>query len=149
MKYPPRNYNSHEEIRINVDKKRRRIDFLAVVRWSLKRPKDLFAVEIKSCLQDFEADKKWEYYLQFCHYFCFACSSTNSLLISAIKDTTPATIGIIGVDLGVTLQADLTYPVEVIRQPQRHEGDRTSQVYETLYERVLGWSGKDENEEES
>ena len=84
MKYLPYHHQEHTEVRVSVDKKRLRLDFLAVVRWSYKRPKDVFGVEIKSCLADFEADKKWENYLNFCHYFCFAIPQSDEELRETI-----------------------------------------------------------------
>ena len=142
MNYPPRNFKEHTEVRVNVGGIRRRIDFLAVVRWSVKRPKEIFAIEIKSCLSDFEADNKWIDYLDFCHYFCFAIPNDNSELLETIA-TTNSTAGILGVDFNSEIGDDLSYPVYVIRSPQKLEGKLVARVYETLYERALGWSGSD------
>ncbi|MEA5495797.1 hypothetical protein [Limnoraphis robusta] len=50
IRYFPQHYQEHTEVRVNFEQKeqrqRLRLDFLAVVRWSYKRPKDIFAVEI-------------------------------------------------------------------------------------------------------
>jgi hypothetical protein len=146
---PPRYYKDHSEVRVTVDGQRRRLDFVAVARWTFKRPKDLFIVEIKSCLQDFLSDEKWQNYLDFCHYFCFACPAGDVELIEAIRSLTPDFVGIIGVDLTAQIQADLSYPVVVIRPPFRQEGILVTSLFETLYERLLGWSGSDEDEGES
>jgi hypothetical protein len=145
MRYPPRHYKEHTEVRVNFERQRLRIDFLAVVRWSYKRPKDILAVEIKSCLQDFESDLKWENYLNFCHYFCFAIPRHDVNLKEAIESRTDA--GILFVDFEAPIQENATYPIELYRQPTKLEGSLISLVYETLYERVLGWSGSDLNED--
>jgi hypothetical protein len=143
MRYFPRHYQNHKEVRVNFERRRLRLDFLAVVRWSYKRPKDIFAVEIKSCLSDFESDIKWENYLNFCHYFCFAIPKHDDDLLSAIELRTDA--GILLVDLNAQIQENATYRVEMYRQPIKTEGGSISLVYETLYERVLGWSGSEKN----
>jgi DNA repair protein MmcB-like len=139
MQYPPKHYKEHTEVRVNLDRRRLRLDFLAVVRWSYKRPKDVFVVEIKSSLSDFEFDTKWENYLNFCHYFCFAIPSNDDNLKEAIELRTEA--GILLVDMNSEISDNLTYPVIVYRQPKKNEGSSISLVYETLYERILGWSG--------
>ncbi|EAW35166.1 MmcB family DNA repair protein [Lyngbya sp. PCC 8106] len=141
MKYPPYHHQEHTEVRVSVDKKRLRLDFLAVVRWSYKRPKDVFGVEIKSCLADFEADNKWENYLNFCHYFCFAIPQSDEELRETIETQTDA--GILLVDFTSEIEENLSYPVAVYRSPQSRSGSSVSLVYETLYERILGWSGSD------
>jgi hypothetical protein len=143
MRYPPRYYKEHTEVRVNFDRQRLRIDFLAVVRWSYKRPKDIFAVEIKSCLGDFESDLKWENYLNFCHYFCFAIPRHHEDLKEAISSSGVTDAGILLVDFDAPIQENATYPVELYRQPTKIEGSSINLVYETLYERVLGWSGSD------
>lgn len=149
MKYPPRNFKEHTEVRINVGGKRRRIDFLAVVRWSMKRPKEIFAIEIKSCLEDFSTDNKWTDYLDFCHYFCFAIPNNDSALRDAILIADlAASAGILSVDFNSEIRDDLSYPVYVIRTPQKLFGNLAARTYETLYERALGWSGSDKDKEE-
>jgi len=158
MRYPPRFWSTHTEVRVstsiansidevsNRSRGRLRLDLLAVLRWSLKLPKDLIGVEIKSCLADFKADKKWEEYLDFCHYFCFAIPAKNQELLASIESCVPKSIGILGVDLSASLHSsNLSYPVQVIRKPQKQKAEKISLVYETLYERVLGWSGSDES----
>jgi hypothetical protein len=143
-RYPPYHHQEHTEVRVNFERRRLRLDFLAVLRWSYKRPKDVFAVEIKSCLADFEADNKWENYLNFCHYFCFAIPHSDEELKEAIEIQTDA--GILLIDLTAEIQEDMSYPVTVYRQPQKLKGQSVSLVYETLYERILGWSGSDTTE---
>ena len=144
MRYPPRNWDTHEEVRISFQRQRLRLDLVGVVRWTLKRPKDLFVVEIKSCLQDFESDEKWERYLHCCNYFCFACPLEDEHLLYTIEEAASRipSIGILGVNFTASLGKNLAYPVQVLRCPQRQggEGNKISLVYETLYERVLGWS---------
>lgn len=72
MRYPPKHYVAHTEVRVShqqeQQRKRLRLDFVSVIRWSNKRPKEVFGIEIKSSLADFEQDKKWPLYLQFCDY---------------------------------------------------------------------------------
>ncbi|MDJ0732050.1 MAG: MmcB family DNA repair protein [Crocosphaera sp.] len=153
MKYPAKYYQDHTEVRVNFERQRFRLDFLAVVRWSFKRPKDIFVVEIKSCLQDFESDQKWTNYLSFCHYFCFAIPLSDTDLLNALKQICDKDkrIGILGIDFQAEISEYLTYPVTVIKtaqpQPQKLEAkaNKTNLVYETLYERVLGW--KDDERE--
>ena len=83
--YPAKLYQDHTEVRVNLDRKRFRMDFLAVVRWSFKKPKDIFVVEIKSSLQDFEQDNKWKAYLNFCDYFCFAIPKSDEKLRELVE----------------------------------------------------------------
>lgn len=144
MRYPPRHYHDHAQVRVNWEEKRLIIDFLAVVRWSYKRPKDIFIVEIKSCMADFQMDEKWEKYLNFCHYFSFAISAGDVGLKEMLLAALPEYVGILVIDLEASIQSAIAYPVEVIRSPKRLEPASSSMVYETLYERVLGWSGSDE-----
>lgn len=150
MKYPPRNWETHQEVRVRGEGKRLRLDLIGVVRWSFKRPKDLFAVEIKSCLNDFESDTKWEEYLDFCNYFCFAIPLNDIVLLEAIKKAASqfTEVGILGIDFSAALDDSLVYPIKIIQYPQRGEGSKITAVYETLYERVLGWSASDSTDVE-
>jgi hypothetical protein len=141
MRYPPKHYKEHTQVRLNYEGQRLRIDFLAVVRWSYKRPKDIFTVEIKSCLSDFQTDEKWEKYLNFCHFFSFAIPAADSDLRKMLLASTPEYVGILGINLEANIQSAISYPVEIIRSPSRLEPSLSHTVYETLYERVLGWSG--------
>lgn len=145
MRYPPKHCKEHTEVRVNFEQKRLRLDFLGVVRWSYKRPKDIFVVEIKSSLSDFESDTKWENYLNFCHYFCFAIPKHDDDLKKAVELRTEA--GILLVDMTSEITDEMAYPVIVHRKPKKTEGSSISLVYETLYERILGWSGSDEDRE--
>ncbi|BAQ63177.1 hypothetical protein GM3708_3583 (plasmid) [Geminocystis sp. NIES-3708] len=140
MRYPPKHYQDHTEVRINFEKKRLRIDFMAVIRWSYKRPKDVFVVEIKSSQQDFASDHKWQKYLHFCHYFCFAIPSDDLDLIKTISQTTNDKVGILLIDFKGGVRENLSYPVEVYRYPIKLKPSSVSLIYETLYERVLNWS---------
>lgn len=150
MQYPPRAWNTHTEVRLSTQRGRLRLDLVAVIRWSMKLPKDLIGVEVKSCLADFEADEKWVDYLDFCHYFCFGIPASDSELLEAVKSGVPETVGILGIDLSSEPRpTDLSYPVQVMREPQRQKGQGVSLVYETLYERVLGWSGSDPGSDDS
>ena len=143
MRYPPKHYKEHTEVRVNFESQRLRLDFMAVVRWSYKKPKDVFGIEIKSSLSDFDSDRKWEHYLNFCHYFCFAIEGGNLELRKAIEDNTDAEIGILEIDFNSKITDDIGYKVNVYRQPKRLKPDSVNLVYETLYERVLGWSGSE------
>ncbi|MEB3281400.1 MAG: hypothetical protein VKK42_21010 [Lyngbya sp.] len=51
--------------------------------------------------------------------------------------------GCVLVDFTSEIEDNWSYPVAVYRPPQRWEGSSVSLVYETLYERILGWSGSD------
>lgn len=148
MRYPPKHYREHTEVRVNLERRRLRLDFLAVVRWSYKRPKDVFVVEIKSSLSDFESDLKWENYLNFCHYFCFAIPKHDAELRKAIEDQTDLEVGILEVDFKSEIMDNMSYLVDVHRQPKKLKPNSTSLVYETLYERVLNWSGSDDDTKE-
>lgn len=57
MRYPPKFSQAHTEVRVSYQRKRLRLDLVGVVRWSYKKPKDIFGVEIKSSLSDFESDR--------------------------------------------------------------------------------------------
>lgn len=120
MRYPPKHYQDHTEVRINFEGKRLRIDFMTVIRWSYKRPKDVFIVEIKSSQQDFISDHKWHKYLNFCHYFCFAIPSQNLSLIKMIEETTNSEVGILLIDLMAEVNEHLSYPVEIYRYPKKN-----------------------------
>lgn len=141
IRYPAKYYQEHTEVRVNFQRQRFRLDFLAVVRWSFKRPKDIFAVEVKSCLQDFESDQKWTNYLNFCHYFCFAIPLEDIDLLEAVKKISDDRIGILAIDFQAKISEYSTYPVTVIKIPQKlkTKANKINLVYETLYERVVGW----------
>lgn len=143
MRYPPKHYREHTEVRVNLERRRLRLDFLAVVRWSYKRPKDVFVVEIKSSLSDFKSDRKWEHYFNFCHYFCFAILGGDLELRKAIEDNTDTEVGILEINFNSKITDDIGYKVNVYRQPKRLKPDLVSLVYETLYERVVGWSSSE------
>ncbi len=68
MRYPPRFWEKHTEVRLpSLERSRRlRLDLVAIFRWTLKRPKEVFGVEIKSCLADFTSDNKWSDYVYYC-----------------------------------------------------------------------------------
>jgi hypothetical protein len=65
----------------------------------------VWIVEIKSSLEDFRADHKWQEYREYCDRFCFA--------IPPVMDP-----GIIPVDAGLII-AD-QYGAEIIRETARH-----------------------------
>ena len=160
MSYSPKFSQAHTEVRVSHDRKRLRLDLVGVVRWSFKKPKDVFGVEIKSSLSDFESDRKWENYLNFCDYFCFAIARRKNkyqtdeeykTLLQSIEDRTNSEVGILVVDYQKMSQVnetpgvyDFAYPVEIIRKPKRLVGGSKSLIYETLYERLAGWSGGDD-----
>ena len=168
MTYIPKFTQAHTEVRVNHDRKRLRLDLVGVVRWSFKRPKDVFGVEIKSSLSDFLGDKptawltqrKWENYLNFCDFFCFAIARQKNkyqtdeeykTLLQSIENRTNSEVGILVVDYQKVSQMnetpgvyDFAYPVEIIRKPKRLAGNSKSLIYETLYERLAGWSGSDD-----
>lgn len=144
MNYPPKFSQAHTEVRVSHDRKRLRLDLVGVVRWSFKKPKDVFGVEIKSSLSDFLGDRKWENYLHFCDYFCFAIPREDTELWEAIENRTDSEIGILAIDMNSKLQADGVYKVEILRKPKRLEGSSKFLIYETLYERLVGWSGNDD-----
>ncbi|MGL5831794.1 MAG: MmcB family DNA repair protein [Waterburya sp.] len=143
MRYPPKHYKEHTEVRVNFERKRLRLDFMAVVRWSYGKPKDIFGVEIKSSLSDLMSDRKWEHYLNFCHYFCFAILGGDLELRKAIEDNTDTEVGILEINFNSKITDDIGYKVNVYRQPKRLKPDLVSLVYETLYERVVGWSSSE------
>lgn len=145
MRYPPKHYKEHTEVRVNYKKRRLRLDFMAVVRWSYKKPKDVFGIEIKSSLSDFQSDRKWEHYLNFCHYFCFAIPKHDAELRKAIENNTDSEVGIIEIDFESGVTENMGYLVDVHRRPKKLQPSSISLVYETLYERVLNWSGSDKN----
>ena len=82
---------------------------MAVVRWNYKKPRDIFGVEIKSSLSDFNSDRKWENYFNFCHYFCFAIRGGNKKLRKAIEDNTNTEIGILEIDFDSKITDDIGY----------------------------------------
>ena len=144
MRYPPKFSQAHTEVRVSYEQKRLRLDLVAVVRWSFKKPKDVFGVEIKSSLHDFESDRKWENYLQFCDFFCFAIPDNDKDLLKAIEEKTDSEVGILVIDFESGLQSNEAYLVEMVRKPKRLPGQSKSLLYETLYERVLNWSDSDD-----
>ncbi|NJL63355.1 MAG: DNA repair protein MmcB-related protein [Methylacidiphilales bacterium] len=143
--YPPQNWGTHLDVTVGEESQKLRLDLVGVVRWNMKFPKDLFAVKIVSDANDFEFGANWGSYLNFCNYFCFACPIDDVRLLEAIQETVSQFdfIGVLGVDFAAKLNNSLTYPIQVVRRPQRHGGAKICSVYETLYERVLGWSVAD------
>lgn len=148
MRYPPKHFKEHTEVRVTQEKRRLRLDFMAVVRWSYKKPKDVFCIEIKSSLADFQGDEKWENYLNFCHYFCFAIPKYDDELRKAIESNTDTEVGILEVDFKSGVMDNMGYLVDVYRKPKKLKPKSVSLVYETLYERVLNWSGSDSNSDD-
>ena len=150
MKYIPRFAHGHSEVRLSDNRRRFRFDLVCVVRWSFKRPKGIFIVEIKSCLQDFLLDEKWQNYLKYCHYFCFAVPLADGELIKEIQSLEIPFIGILGIDFQAPVSLEGTYPVTIISPATmiqlEEEEQRFHKIYETLYERMVGWSGSDEEE---
>jgi hypothetical protein len=140
--YIPQNWGTHLDVTVGEETKKLRLDLVGVVRWHFKSSKDLFAVKIVSDAKDFEFGANWEKYLAFCNYFCFACPISDVRLLEAIQETVTQFdfIGVLGVDFAAKLNNSLTYPIQVIHRPQRQDGAKICSVYETLYERVLGWS---------
>ncbi len=125
MRYPPKLSKAHTEVRVSHDRKRLRLDLVAVVRWSYKKPKDVFGVEIKSSLHDFESDRKWENYLQFCDFFCFAIPDNDEDLLKAIEDKTDSEVGILAIDFDSGLQFNEAYSVEVLGVQPTYVQNRT------------------------
>ena len=144
MTYVPKFSQAHTEVRVSHNRKRLRLDLVGVVRWSFKKPKDVFGVEIKSSLSDFDSDRKWENYLNFCDYFCFAIPREDTELWKAIENRTDSKVGILAVDFNSELQTSGVHEVEILRKPKRLEGSSKFLIYETLYERLAGWSGSDD-----
>ena len=136
MKYPAKYWSSHSEVRVNFDKHRFRLDFVAVVRWSFKRPKDIFILEIKSSLHDFESDNKWENYLNFADFFCFAIPEDNYELIKAVEMNSFNFVGILLINLE-------DKSIKIHRKPIKQTPQHSCLLYENLYERVLGWGRLD------
>ena len=86
---------------------------------------------------------RWEEYLDFCNYFCFACPQGDAQLLEAIQETARRipSVGILVVDFDSLPQGQgLIYPCSIIKFPIRQKGKKASVVYETLYERIMGWS---------
>ena len=59
--------------------------------------------EVKSSLQDFKSDNKWENYLKHCHLFYFAAPKH---VIEYIKENVPKTVGLYRVDTYGNLMCD-------------------------------------------
>lgn len=144
---PPRNWETHKAVGVDVGAVRRdeqkllRLGLVAVAQWSLDS-KDLFVIEVKTRLADLQVDRKWENYLDYCNYFCFACPQEADLLkaTQAMAEKIPSA-GILAVDFSSPPQGEsLIYPCSIVKFPLRQKGKKTSLVYETLYERIMGWS---------
>jgi hypothetical protein len=76
--------------------------------------------------------------------FCELKTSKITVLLEAIKKAASQfKVGILGIDFSAALDDSLVYPIKIIQYPQRGEGSKITAVYETLYERVLGWSASD------
>lgn len=145
---PPRNWETHKDVKVNTTNTRRdkqmslRLGLLAVAQWDLNS-KDLFIVEVTSRFQQLQPKPRWEQYLDFCNYFCFAYPQADTFLESVIQQRVMEipSAGIITFDFSsATIGDSLNYPYSILKFPQRHKGKKTSFVYETLYERVMGWS---------
>lgn len=143
---PPRNWGTHKEVRVlNARKDRHsliRFGLVAVAQWDLDS-KDLFLVEVKTHISELKVQHRWEEYLDFCNYFCFACPKGDTQLLKAIQETasTIPSMGILVVDFSSIPQGEsLIYPCSILKFPVRQKGKKVSLVYETLYERIMGWS---------
>lgn len=144
---PPRNWGTHKEVRVfnsvaRQDKRSLlRLGLVAAAQWDLDS-KDLFVVEVKTHIAELQMHK-WEEYLDFCNYFCFACPQGDNQLIEAIQETARRipSAGILVADFSSLPRGQgLLYPCSIIKFPIRQKGKKASVVYETLYERVMGWS---------
>ena len=143
---PPRNWGTHKEVRVlNAGKDRHsliRLGLVAVAQWDLDS-KDLFLVEVKTHISELQVQHKWEEYLDFCNYFCFACPKGDTQLLEAIQEiaSTIPSMGILVVDFSSIPQGQsFIYPCSILKFPVRQKGKKASLVYETLYERIMGWS---------
>ena len=141
----PRNWGTHKEVKVlNARKSKHnllRFGLVAVVQWDLDA-KDLFVVEVMTHISQLQQLHQWSEYLDFCNYFCFACPLANTQLLEAIQETARIipSMGILVVDFSSLPQGQsLTYPCSIIKFPVRLQGKKTSLVYETLYERIMGW----------
>ena len=143
---PPRNWGTHKEVRVlNARKDRHgliRLGLVAVAQWDLDS-KDLFLVEVKTHISELQVQHKWEEYLDFCNYFCLACPKGDIQLLEAIQGTasTIPSMGILVVDFSSIPQGQsFIYPCSILKFPVRQKGKKASVIYETLYERIMGWS---------
>lgn len=143
---PPRNWGTHREVRILSSGKDKhslfRLGLVAIAQWDLDS-KDLFLVEVKTHISELSVQHNWQEYLDLCNYLCFACPSGHTQLLEIMEETarTIPAIGILVVDFSCSPQAqNLIYPCSLIKSPIRQKGKKASLVYETLYERVMGWS---------
>jgi hypothetical protein len=93
-------------------------------------------------MNDFEYFVKWEEYAVFCNYLCFVSPLDDTNLLEALTETASQFdfIGILGVDFSAKLNDSIAYPIQVIQDSRRLLGNKINSVYETLYERALGWS---------
>ena len=136
MRYPPKFTKTYSEVRVSFGKKRLRVDFVGVVRWSNKRPKDIFIGEIKSCLQDFQSYDKWRNYLNFCNYFCFAIPKGDRELLDALEqeitESETEDVGILLIDVDSKF-----LNISIHKYPQKLQPTLTHKIYETLYEREI------------
>ncbi len=144
---PPRNWGTHKEVRVfnSVARQEKRsllrLGLVATVQWDLDS-KDLFVVEVKTHIAELQMHR-WEEYLDFCNYFCFACPQGDAQLLEVIRETARRipSVGILVTDFSSLPQGQsLIYPCSIIKFPIRQKGKKASVVYETLYERVMGWS---------
>ena len=144
---PPRNWGTHKEVRVINSAARQdkssllRLGLVAAAQWDLDS-KDLFVVEVKTHIAELQMHR-WEEYLDFCNYFCFACPQGDAKLLEVIQETAGRipSVGILVVDFSSLPQGQgLIYPCSIIKFPIRQKGKKASLVYETLYERVMGWS---------
>lgn len=143
---PPRNWGTHKEVRVlNARKDKHsllRLGLIAVAQWDLDA-KDLFVVEVLTHISELQMQHKWSDYLDFCNYFCLACPKGDTILLEAIQETakTIPSIGILVIDFSSPPQGqNALYPCSIIKFPVRQKGKKASVVFETLYERVMGWS---------
>ncbi len=146
---PPRNWGTHKEVRVlNSGTARKdfgsllRLGLVAVAQWDLDA-KDLFLVEVKTHLAELQVPHKWSDHLDYCNYFCFACPKGDPMLLEAIQETAVSipSIGILIFDFSSPPQGQSAiYPCSISKFPVRQKGKKASVVFETLYERVMGWS---------
>ena len=60
-----------------------------------------------------------------------------------IEDKIVIEVGILEVDFQSEMMDNMGYLVDIYRQPKKLKPKSVSLVYETLYERMAGWSGSD------
>lgn len=129
--FSKKRYSSHVELGVEAWGKKR-LDVLA-----LNTKGDLVGIEVKSCAADFNADKKWNTYLDYTNRFYFAFSEKTW---SKVKFQEKVLAAVKPFGIGILVLSEASGYIEVVKNAKRREVDST--LLQSLILRMAWRGGK-------